>query len=145
MQTFLPYPDFVTSAKVLDYKRLGNQRSEANMLLQLILGVKDNHWKHHAIARMWWDFPFALALYRNCIVEEWVARGYENNMKLCALPPLRQIEMPTWLGDKKFHASHRSILLQKLPKWYGKFRWKEQPGTEPVYVINGRYVFGDLS
>ena len=29
MQTFLPYSDFIKSAKCLDYRRLGKQRVEA--------------------------------------------------------------------------------------------------------------------
>ena len=33
MQTFLPYPDFHESAKVLDMKRLGKQRVEVLQLL----------------------------------------------------------------------------------------------------------------
>jgi hypothetical protein len=37
MQTFLPLPDFIESAKVLDYKRLGKQRVEAWQILKAIL------------------------------------------------------------------------------------------------------------
>ena len=33
MQTFLPVADFVESAKMLDYKRLGKQRVEGMQLL----------------------------------------------------------------------------------------------------------------
>ena len=36
MQTFLPYPDFIASARVLDSKRLGKQRVEA---LQVLRGL----------------------------------------------------------------------------------------------------------
>lgn len=37
MQTFLPYPDFALSAKVLDNKRLGKQRLEAKQILEINL------------------------------------------------------------------------------------------------------------
>lgn len=37
MQTFLPYPDFAESAKVLDNGRLGKQRLEAKQILQINL------------------------------------------------------------------------------------------------------------
>jgi hypothetical protein len=35
VQTFLPYPDFGETARVLDPKRLGNQRSEALVILRV--------------------------------------------------------------------------------------------------------------
>ena len=38
MQTFLPYPSFDASAKVLDYRRLGKQRVEAYQILNTITG-----------------------------------------------------------------------------------------------------------
>ena len=37
MQTFLPYPDFERSAKVLDNKRLGKQRVEVLQILNVLL------------------------------------------------------------------------------------------------------------
>ena len=40
MQTFLPYPDFVKSALVLDYRRLGKQRVEARQILDIIVNDK---------------------------------------------------------------------------------------------------------
>jgi len=38
MQTFLPYPDFAQSLRVLDSRRLGKQRLEAMQLLRAISG-----------------------------------------------------------------------------------------------------------
>jgi Pyrimidine dimer DNA glycosylase len=37
MQTFLPYPDFVACARVLDSRRLGKQRVEALQILRALL------------------------------------------------------------------------------------------------------------
>ena len=51
MQTFLPYDDFVKSAKVLDYRRLGKQRVEAMQLLKAISG--QGGWRNHPAALMW--------------------------------------------------------------------------------------------
>jgi hypothetical protein len=39
MQTFLPYNDFVKSARVLDYKRLGKQRVEGMQIINAITGI----------------------------------------------------------------------------------------------------------
>ena len=30
-----------------------------------------------------------------------------------------------WLGDKRFHASHRANLLRKDFEWYSQFGWTE--------------------
>ena len=38
MQTFLPYQNFIKSAKCLDYKRLGKQRVEALQIHNIISG-----------------------------------------------------------------------------------------------------------
>lgn len=40
MQTFLPYPNFIGSAKVLDSRRLGKQRVENLQIMQALLGKK---------------------------------------------------------------------------------------------------------
>lgn len=34
---------------------------------------------------------------------------------------------PRWLGDARFHASHRAALLAKAPEHYGAFGWRERP------------------
>ncbi len=52
MQTFLPYPDFKRSAKVLDYRRLGKQRVEALQILKA-LQVENYGWRNHPIVKMW--------------------------------------------------------------------------------------------
>ena len=39
MQTFLPYPSFEESAKVLDWRRLGKQRVEGMQIINAISGV----------------------------------------------------------------------------------------------------------
>jgi hypothetical protein len=38
LQTFLPYADFVKTAKCLDYRRLGKQRVEAFQILNILEG-----------------------------------------------------------------------------------------------------------
>ena len=46
MQTFLPYPDFVASARCLDRRRLGKQRVEVLQLLRALL-VPGSGWANH--------------------------------------------------------------------------------------------------
>ena len=54
MQTFLPYTDFIKSAKCLDYKRLGKQRVEAKQILNILLGETTKAgWTNHPAVLMW--------------------------------------------------------------------------------------------
>ena len=83
VNTFLPFPDFKLSARVLDYRRLGKQRVEAMILVDVITkGKEAKGWKNHPAVEMWKDNIDALKLYHNVIINEWIARGYNNNMKL---------------------------------------------------------------
>jgi len=124
MQTFLPYPDFVKTAKALDSRRLGKQRSEALTLLLTLAGIRRG-WRHHPAVRMWRGYEDALKMYMNAIIDEWVARGFRNNMLKMEHPP--NPEMPPWLGDPDFHRAHQSNLIRKDPAYYShKF-----PGVPP--------------
>jgi hypothetical protein len=122
MQTFLPLPGFKESARVLDWRRLGNQRKEARQILQSTHVM--NGWSRHTAVLMWIGYQGALIEYGNIIIKEWIRRGYVNNMPL--MDP-GDIVMPPWFGDDRFHASHRSNLLRKLPEHYNQFGWKEGP------------------
>ena len=83
MQTFLPYKSFDESLKSLDYRRLGKQRVEAMQILNVLLGrTETKGWSNHPITRMWEGYEPSLQLYFNMCVEEWVNRGYNNNMLL---------------------------------------------------------------
>lgn len=130
MQTFLPYPSFIKSAQCLDYKRLGKQRVEARQIYDTITQNK-SAWKNHPCTRMWKEYTNALALYHNIIIQEWMDRGYKNNMTLLEITD-NKIEMPIWLGLKGFHESHRSNLLRKDYDFYGKYGWTE-PTNLPYY------------
>lgn len=84
-------------------------------------------WANHACMLMWRNHIRGLMMYFDCIRREWVRRGYANNYG-CYGIPYDANEMPSFIGDVKFHASHRSQLLAKDPDWYKQFRWKEKPG-----------------
>ncbi len=132
MNTFLPYPDFAESARCLDSRRLGKQRVEAMQILRAIANPTYG-WQHHPAINMWRGNEQALALYMNAMITEWVQRRYKNNI------PLNDVEgnvkMPPWLGNSKFHASHRSNLLRKDPAYYGQFHWEEPPDLPYIWPI----------
>jgi hypothetical protein len=142
MQTFLPYPDFQKSAKVLDRQRLGKQRVECLQLLNAIAGMSKG-WVNHPCTQMWKNHPEALVAYSLDICREWQLRGYKDTCyeKIRNLAEDQGWDLdqwwsnPDWLGNEKVHASHRSNLLRKLPEYYGEFGW-----TEPDDLL---YVWGE--
>lgn len=138
MQTFLPLPDFKESAACLDMKRLGKQRVEALQILQTLLSParkREATWSHHPAVLMWQGHEIALCEYGLAICDEWFSRGYRDTVhsQILALhdflceQPRRSKDFPTWIGNEKFHSSHRSNLLRKAPEWYSRFGWVEGP------------------
>lgn len=125
MNTFLPLPDFVASARALDYRRLGKQRVEAMQIVRAL--QHGGGWSRHPATLMWSGHVEALKRYHDACVIEWVRRGYRNTMSLMLPATLasHRLAMPPWFGDEAFHASHRSNLLRKDPEWYGQFGWTE--------------------
>ncbi|WP_299529017.1 MSMEG_6728 family protein [uncultured Streptomyces sp.] len=142
MQTFLPYPDFVRSARVLDPRRLGKQRVEA---LQVLRGltVPDYGWRHHPAVRMWTGYEEALVRYGLDVCLAWTAEGHADTCAASLLSGLAAArgpgtagggdaevrvrtaaelraagELPPWLGEVDFHLSHRSALVRKDPAFY---------------------------
>lgn len=150
MQTFLPYPNFTASVQCLDYRRLGKQRVEASQLLGINRSTGTKGWANHPASKMWVGYYPALALYMSVCVREWERRGYHNTMEVpyaedgtprtlhysvLELPNVDGIVMPPWLGDEKFHSSHRAALLHKDPEWYGQFEWEEEPKLDYVWPV----------
>jgi hypothetical protein len=127
MQTFLPLPDFRESARVLDYRRLGKQRVEAMQILNTLLGKTEKlGWRNHPAVKMWQGYEPALVIYAEAMIAEWVSRGYRNNIFfLWPREELVNPQLPSWIGDPKFHAAHRSNLLRKDPIFYSQFGWSE--------------------
>jgi len=121
MNTFLPYADFTSSARVLDPRRLGKQRVEARQIYFTLIG-RSTGWRHHPAVRMWRGCEDALLRYGDAMITEWVRRGFRNTMALLVTPDTR-VHTPSWLGDPRFHAAHRSNLLRKDPIWYARYNW----------------------
>lgn len=160
----------------LDRARLGKQRLEARQLQTTIQRVRDlsgmhEHlsieewdaakneatlanglhmagfsWARHPAAAMWRNNVLALMLYSDCIIREWVRRGYENNMPMMLArddggemySEVRDIEMPAWLGRDDFHSSHRGRLLAKDQEWYSQWGWSETPSEEYIWPTEER-------
>jgi hypothetical protein len=156
VQTFLPYPDFERTARVLDRKRLGSQRVEAMQLFNA-LTVPGHGYRHHPAAKMWRGYEEALVRYDLTICAAWTDLGHQDTVAAKVAEAARERlgldevrteaqlrrakELPPWLGDERFHRSHRSNLLRKDPDHYRpifgdepddlEYVWpsKETPGT----------------
>lgn len=144
MQSFLCYSSFTETAKTLDYRRCGKMRCENFQLLTACIAkrtgniyTKDKNgrtrkrgWLNHTALLMWYHpdgrYEMALKKYINAMIDEWVSRGYVNNMKKYKIV-YSQLEYPEWLGDERVHSSHRAALLYKNYDYYSRFNWKEKP------------------
>jgi hypothetical protein len=145
MQTFLPYPDFEKSAKVLDARRLGKQRLEAYQIIMTLLDVPvetpegtrpRTGWKNHPAVRMWRGHEGALSDYLRAVCREWRARGYRDDIERglddFVFTP-ESFALPEWFGREDFHASHRSNLLRKDPVFYEAWGWTEPENIPYVW------------
>ncbi len=133
MQTFLPHPDFVASARALDMKRLGKQRVET---IQVLRGLTQPGygWRHHPAVKMWAGYEEALVRYGLDMCAVWCETGRADTCATtltadlagaCGITEIRPQadlaaagDLPPWLGDEPLHVSHRSALLRKDPERY---------------------------
>ena len=123
MQTFLPYASFEQTANTLDWRRLGNQRLEGRLIIKII--TTPNYvgaWVNHPAVKMWRGYENALKFYVNTMITEWKRRGYLNTLPYYDLVEA-EITLPWWVGDSRFHDSHKSNLLRKDPEYYSQFHW----------------------
>lgn len=121
---FIPLSDPIEIAKILDDKRLGKQRVEAKQIITIITGeAKSLAWSHHPAVLMWKDYPNELKYYYNCIVLEWVHRGYINNMPLFATSKQNRTppRMPWFMYCKPVLLSYQASLLRKNYSHYHKY------------------------
>lgn len=142
MQTFLPFPSFVRSARVLDARRLGKQRIEAWQILRALTG-ESRGWRNHPAVRMWRGHEGALTYYGRAMCCEWIARGYKDTMMPRFLAagkslPDTSFALPRWVGDSAFHAAHRAVLLAKDYGYYCTYGWAETPAVRDT---RGRWPY----
>ncbi|MBL7256414.1 MSMEG_6728 family protein [Paractinoplanes lichenicola] len=143
MQTFLPYADFVASARALDAKRLGKQRVETVQVLRGLV-TPGYGWRHHPAVKMWHGYEEALVRYGLDFVEVWTATGRADTTAATLLADLKAEgdirtqeelakagEVPPWLGDPAVHISHQSALLRKDPEFYRPFFGSDVPDDLP--------------
>ncbi|HST71647.1 MSMEG_6728 family protein [Kocuria rosea] len=144
MQTFLPYPDFARSARVLDRRRLGKQRVETLQVLRAAT-VPGYGWFRHPATAMWSQHVPALVAYGRAMVDEWTARGGADStgwqirefapQEWDRSPDDGVSEPPPWLGDEALHRSHRSNLLRKDEDFYRPLFPEDPAGLDYVWPV----------
>lgn len=145
MQTFLPYPDFVESAGVLDNKRLGRQRMEVIEILDILHEVHNptEGWRNHPSVQMWRKYEVSLCEFGLIVCEEWKARGNKDT----AIPKLEahldwatsgnyRMEKPPWFGNQEFHLGQKAHLIRLDPDFYWPKFPKISPNFPRVWPVN---------
>jgi hypothetical protein len=127
MQTFLPYPSFAETARVLDTKRLNKQQVENQQILTALL--EGRGWVNHPAVKMWAGHEFNLMQYQDALWNEWHnVRGYNDHASHGNFHEIFELHMPmygfneappSWMGNVDFHISHQSNLVRKDFHVYG--------------------------
>lgn len=124
MQTFVPFPDYVESAKALDNLRLGKQRVEVYQILNVLHEINPSAgWRNHPAVKMWRGHELQLCEYGLVVCEEWISRGFKDTVTAQIRQHMEWAESgdmlkPDWWGDTRVHDSHKSNLLRKAELHY---------------------------
>lgn len=158
--TFL-YWSFYASLSCLDNRRLNKQRVEAKQIINIIYtrktfklhgkvdsttlkSLKKNNpeikfgWINHIATLMWENYLNELILYYNLSIDVWKTRknkdgkSVKNTLDYYKFDE-DKLSIPCFMGDEKFHASHRSALLYKDFEYYKQFSWKEIPELNYIW------------
>ena len=96
-------------------------------------------WRNHPAVLMWRNYEGALNEYGRAICDEWIRRGFVDNMRerFLELPVIR----PAWLGDARLHLSHQSNLIRKYPEHY-KQHFPEVADDIPYFWVTKEITNG---
>ncbi len=118
VNTFIPFKSISKTMKVLDRQRLGKQRLECKQIIEVIENKRTGY-KNHPIVCMWKDNVDGLKYYYNKCIDEWVNRGYKNNMEKYEIEYKNKKDiMPWWIYNKQVRMSHQASLLRKNYEYY---------------------------
>jgi hypothetical protein len=107
-----------------------------------VLRGETNAWANHPAVKMWKGYIDTLKHYYNVILQEWIDRGYKNNMPFETFENhcsdgykliLTGFPIPQWLTED-FCSRHRAALLYKDYDYYSRFGWKEKPELNYKWV-----------
>lgn len=142
MQTFLPYPNFFTSAQMLDKKRCWKQVVEAKQIISVLEG-NTTAWANHPAVKMWVGHTDLLKHYFNQFL--YIAKTKHSiNTKMEPYGASYQafhrwrLKDPWWMGNEDFHRAMRARLIEKDLEFYGPIFPKDRGFN------NGLYLWPDM-
>jgi hypothetical protein len=155
MQTFLPYADFLLSARTLDKKRCWKQVVEARQIITILeqsnkIIKKENKnciitvrkipaWSNHPAVKMWEGYLPVLKYYYN----EFLIVSIEKHKINTKLKPFTERKgglpfYPFWYGNEDFHRAMRARLIEKDREFYLPL-FPDDEGFN-----NGKYFWPDM-
>jgi hypothetical protein len=141
MQTFMPYTNYLDTARILDYRRLGKQRVEAKQILNALDG-KSKGWRNHPATKMWRGYEGSLALYGLTMCSVWKERGYQDSLTPFFQERLNRekdnagtIWLPDWVSNPDLQLSHQSNLIRKDPEYYRPIFGEDVPDDLPYLWV----------
>ena len=97
-------------------------------------------WINHPAARMWRGHSYELAYYGVAICDEWIKRGYKDQMMDRFINRIEELRVlvenysnPPWVGNPNFHQSHRANLLRKNYDHYSKYFMENDYMNTPYF------------
>lgn len=124
MQTFLPYPDFLKSAQVLDKKRCWKQVVEAKQIISILSHLEECPkdtvpWKNHPAVKMWEGHKQLLKIYFSIFLIMCTDKHIINTKYTPYTLRLNEkVKKPFWLDNEDFHRAMRSRLIEKDRDFY---------------------------
>jgi hypothetical protein len=132
VNTFIVSDDYESTAKILDYKRLGKQRVEAMQLINVLENSELTGWKNHPATKQWRGHVNELKKYTNEMIKEWIRRGYKNTMKLYDVD--ESTCKPWFITWKPMQYSHMASLIRKNKEYYKPYFYKKYPIVYEFYT-----------
>lgn len=120
VNTFILTDDPKECAKRLDPKRLGKQRVEAFQIIKVLINKSTGH-SNHPCTKMWQEHLDGLKYYTNCMIDEWISRGYKNTM--LKYDNVDASSLPWWYSNKQIHYANMASLVRKDPNYYTSFTY----------------------
>jgi len=138
------------------YNRLTGQVKDGIAIAGTLLGLYGDKGNFtHPAVQMWnlcecllvnytWDCLFTLERKVLPLHPDWNYNDWEGQLAKLQELAVKKVFMvfgddydfaesgmptPKWLGDERFHSSHRAVLLGKNFKWYSQFGWTEEPAV----------------
>ncbi len=142
MMIWLPYPDFTKSVSCLNTQHLNRQRANCQVLSKSF--ISPNRWNHVPTFKAWKNYYEVFQYYHDVCVKEWVKRGFRTIAVLYEAPKPDKRDLPWFIGEEQYHASHRSNLLRLDPTYAGIEGWREPSNLPYLWPNMNNYQFEEI-